>query len=102
MTSFGVIIYLGHCYLCLLVIALQTMIFKELVGVRIKQSAEKKMPFFRTLQWGWFFTAILYSYGDEILSFAAERMRTKYHSLNQYHSFVVFSIYCILFVVSVF
>jgi hypothetical protein len=54
MSSFGFIIYLGHCYLCLLVIFLQTAIFQELVGVRIKQSAEKKMPFFRTLQWGWF------------------------------------------------
>lgn len=101
---FGLIIYLGHCYLCLLVIALQTVIFQELVGVRIKQSAEKKMPFFRTLQWGWFFTAIFYSYGDEILSFAAERLRTKQGILltaQKYHPFMVFSLYCMLFTVSV-
>lgn len=42
-------------YLCTLVFALQCFIFSELVGVRKRQAAEKRLPLFRSIQWAWFF-----------------------------------------------
>jgi phosphatidate cytidylyltransferase len=69
MASFGLIIYWGHAYVCLLVFVLQTCIFKELVGVRKKLAAERKLPLFRSIQWAWFFTAAFFTWSDGMFNF---------------------------------
>lgn len=74
MSSFLFIVFwLGHLAVCGLIVVLQTMIFKELVGLRyqrVKQlSAETEMEikFFRTIQWSWFIVAMVYAYGSSFL-----------------------------------
>jgi len=41
--------------------------FRELVNVRYSYRKFKDVPLFRTSQWGWFFTCLVYSYGNSFL-----------------------------------
>lgn len=50
----------GHFYCVLCVILTQIELFRELVNVRYVEAKEKQMPLFRSIQWGWFFVAMLY------------------------------------------
>eukprot|EP00435_Cladocopium_sp_Y103_P009768 s2772_g2.t1 len=75
MVTFGGIIYLGHLYLCTLVFALQCFIFSELVGVRKRQAAEKRLPLFRSIQWAWFFVASFFTWSGSICDFVASDPR---------------------------
>ena len=36
----------------------QTQIFREIVNVRYVEAKERNMPYFRSLQWSWFFMAM--------------------------------------------
>ena len=47
---FSAILYGGHLYAWILVVVLQTLIFKELVNVRYRAAAEKNIPWFRSIQ----------------------------------------------------
>ncbi|ETV71819.1 hypothetical protein, variant 3 [Aphanomyces astaci] len=102
---FGLIIYGGHLYVTLLVVVLQTLIFRELVNVRYRAAAEKNIPWFRSIQWCWFGVALLYNYGDSFQTF----LRSNHNQLDfpwlrmylQYHTWVSFSLYATLFVFSV-
>lgn len=51
--SFSAILYGGHLYAWILVVVLQTLIFKELVNVRYRAAAEKNIPWFRSIQASW-------------------------------------------------
>lgn len=71
MSSFLFIVFkMGHLYVCLLVVILQTMIFNELVVLRyrkIKNENEPNIRWFRTIQWFWFVAAMVYAYGSSFL-----------------------------------
>ena len=41
--------------------------FRELVNVRYSYRKFRDVPLFRTSQWGWFFTCLVYSYGHSFL-----------------------------------
>jgi len=65
-----IVFYLGHLWVCALIVVLQTMIFKELVALRyerVKTETEGEVRWFRTIQWGWFFVAMVYAYGSSFL-----------------------------------
>jgi len=72
MAVFGGIIHLGHAYVCLMVFMFQCMIFGELVGVRKKLAAEKKLPLFRSIQWAWFLVAAFFTWSDGAYAFLRE------------------------------
>jgi phosphatidate cytidylyltransferase len=71
MSSFlFIVFYLGHLWVCALIVVLQTMIFKELVALRyekVKRQTEGEVRWFRTIQWGWFVVAMVYAYGSSFL-----------------------------------
>lgn len=69
MVTFAAVIYLGHVYICVLVFLLQCAIFSELVGVRKKQAAERKLPLFRSIQWAWFFVAAFFTWSANVCEF---------------------------------
>ncbi|KAJ0407350.1 hypothetical protein P43SY_004778 [Pythium insidiosum] len=102
---FGLIIYGGHLYAWLMVVVLQTLIFRELVNVRYKAAAEKKLPWFRSVQWLWFFVALFFNYGDSFGAFIETR-KLRFvppilvHYLR-YHTWISFTMYAVLFVMSV-
>lgn len=106
MVTFGGIIYLGHLYLCTLVFALQCFIFSELVGVRKRQAAEKRLPLFRSIQWAWFFVASFFTWSGSICDFVASDPRfLSSHStarlILEKNMMVSFSLYTLLLMVSV-
>ncbi|CAE7814434.1 cdsA [Symbiodinium sp. CCMP2592] len=106
MVTFGGVIYLGHCYLCLLVFALQCFIFFELVGVRKRQAAEKRLPLFRSIQWAWFFVAAFFTWSASICQFLENSPRftaswSVARLVLENNMLVSFSLYTLLLMVSV-
>ena len=99
------ILYGGHMYAWGLVVGLQTLLFRELVNVRYRAAAEKNIPWFRSVQWMWFIVALFYNYGDSFGAFI-ESSKIRFvppaivHYLR-YHTWVSFSLYALLFVMSV-
>jgi len=61
------IIAAGHLLTLGLVLFVQVAMFRELVNVRYSQRKFHDVPLFRTSQWGWFFTCMVYSYGNSFL-----------------------------------
>nr|CCA13890.1 phosphatidate cytidylyltransferase putative [Albugo laibachii Nc14] len=102
---FSAILYGGHLYAWILVVVLQTLIFKELVNVRYRAAAEKNIPWFRSIQWSWFLVALIYNYGDSFATFVETRkIRVVPPFVVRYlgyHTWVSFSLYAVLFVMSV-
>lgn len=103
--GFIAILYGGHVYTWGLVLVLQTLLFRELVNVRYRAAAEKNIPWFRSVQWMWFIVAIFYNYGDSFGAFI-EGSKIRFvppvivHYLR-YHTWVSFTMYAMLFVMSV-
>tara|TARA_B110001452_G_scaffold145152_1_gene120639 strand:+ start:180 stop:1505 length:1326 start_codon:yes stop_codon:yes gene_type:complete len=64
MVSLCGILAMGHVATLALVVVVQIMMFRELVNVRYNARKFDDVPLFRTTQWGWFFTCLLYSYGQ--------------------------------------
>ena len=91
MSSFlFIVFYLGHLWVCALIVVLQTMIFRELVALRyekVKVEFEGEVRWFRTIQWGWFFVAMVYAYGSSFLKAPmgfAEQLRVGKKSLQAF------------------
>jgi len=61
------IIAAGHLWTLGFVLLIQCAIFRELVNVRYRRRLED-IPYFRTSQWGWFYAAILMTYGQRLQS----------------------------------
>jgi len=106
MVTFSGIIYLGHVYLCILVFALQCFIFSELVGIRKKQAAERKLPLFRSIQWAWFFVAAFFTWSTSICEFLESNPKftaswSTAQLLLEKNMGVSFSLYTMLMIVSV-
>lgn len=85
---------------------LQTLIFRELVLVRYKAAAEKNIPWFRSVQWCWFGVAMLYNYGDSLYVFIKTQegvvvVPPFVASYLKYNPWISFTLYAILFVLSV-
>jgi phosphatidate cytidylyltransferase len=102
---FALIMYGGHLYAWVMVVVLQTLIFRELVNVRYKAAAEKNIPWFRSMQWLWFYVALFFNYGDSFGAFLETRKLrfvppVLVHYLR-YHTWVSFAMYTATFVMSV-
>uniref|UniRef100_K3X184 Phosphatidate cytidylyltransferase n=1 Tax=Globisporangium ultimum (strain ATCC 200006 / CBS 805.95 / DAOM BR144) TaxID=431595 RepID=K3X184_GLOUD len=103
--AFAMILYGGHLYAWLMVVILQILLFRELVNVRYRAAAEKNIPWFRSVQWGWFSVALFFNYGDSFGAFIENR-KIRFvppivvHYLR-YHTWISFTMYAVLFVMSV-
>ncbi|XP_074585406.1 phosphatidate cytidylyltransferase 1-like isoform X2 [Curcuma longa] len=61
--GFSLVIYMGHLYICALVVGIQIIMARELFTLRKQAYEDKKLPGFRILIWYFFFTAMLFAYG---------------------------------------
>ncbi|KAB8083593.1 hypothetical protein EE612_005839, partial [Oryza sativa] len=61
--GFVLIVYMGHLYIWAMVVVIQIFMAKELFNLLRKSSEEKQLPGFRLLNWHFFFTAMLFTYG---------------------------------------
>ncbi|CAI9088327.1 OLC1v1022632C1 [Oldenlandia corymbosa var. corymbosa] len=57
------IIYLGHLYICAMVVVIQIIMTRELFCLLRRANERKHLPGFRLLNWHFFFTAMLFVYG---------------------------------------
>mmetsp|Transcript_14286 Transcript_14286/g.21153 ORF Transcript_14286/g.21153 Transcript_14286/m.21153 type:complete len:473 (+) Transcript_14286:73-1491(+) len=102
MLAFGIIIWSGHLYVCMLVLFLQCMVFNEMVSVRYNLAKDKAIPLFRTLQYGWFAIAVFYIYGDFLHEFVKMHRELVWLApITNWLAGISFGMYCCIFVLSV-
>jgi phosphatidate cytidylyltransferase len=61
-----VVVYLQQSGCAVLVFALQTIMYKELVSLQMSESSERELPGFRFLYAYWFMVTSLFTYGNEL------------------------------------
>lgn len=49
--GFFIILGLGHIWVIFLVVVIQTLVYKEVIALAHVPSKEKKLPWFKTLNW---------------------------------------------------
>lgn len=62
-----VVFKLQHIGVCALIVALQFLIYKELIALRYESDETNNLKWFRTIQWLWFFVSMTYAYGTSWL-----------------------------------
>ncbi|XP_021763486.1 phosphatidate cytidylyltransferase 1-like [Chenopodium quinoa] len=106
--AFVLTIYLGHLYICSMVILIQILMAKELFNLLRKVREDRDLPGFRLLNWHFFFTAMLFVYGrflsqrlvntvtsDKVL-FKLVGFLTKYHMVICYFLYIAGFVWFIL------
>ncbi|KAK4714945.1 hypothetical protein R3W88_020852 [Solanum pinnatisectum] len=61
--SIIIILYLGHLYICAMVVVIQIIMTSELFNLLRRTDEDKCLPGFRQLNWYFFFTGMLFVYG---------------------------------------
>mmetsp|Transcript_15616 Transcript_15616/g.36559 ORF Transcript_15616/g.36559 Transcript_15616/m.36559 type:complete len:438 (+) Transcript_15616:72-1385(+) len=107
---FFALVYLGHPYMVLLVVLIQVGLFRELVNVKYKPAKEKHVPLFRTIQWSMFWLAMAHVYGEvfirlgltqSVARYLPAQLQTGAQEFIKYQGLMVFTGYCMTFVVFV-
>jgi phosphatidate cytidylyltransferase len=92
----------GHFYCILVGVLTQAELYRELVNVRYVEAKERKMPWFRTLQWAWFVVPMFFVYGETLHKFCTEHYQLKQlTAFTQHIGYIVFILYCTLFILTV-
>ncbi|GAM24789.1 hypothetical protein SAMD00019534_079640 [Acytostelium subglobosum LB1] len=95
---FAVVLSTDHAIVSLFVIALQLLVFKEMVSLRYIEAKEKKIPRFRTLAWYFLLSAFFFFYAKPILVSLATRWPDIFNHFVHFHMWHSFLLYCIGFV----
>ena len=92
----------GHFYCILVAILTQIELYRELVNIRYVEAKEREMPWFRTLQWGWFIVPMFSVYGETLHKFCREHDQlVQLTAFTTYIGDSIFVLYCFLFIASV-
>lgn len=93
----------GHLYCILVGVITQFELYRELVNVRYVEAKERKMPWFRTLQWLWFLVAMIFVYGENLRDFCVARRPPNdfLYKVTENIEVISFCLYCVTFVASV-
>mmetsp|Transcript_14282 Transcript_14282/g.23641 ORF Transcript_14282/g.23641 Transcript_14282/m.23641 type:complete len:414 (+) Transcript_14282:56-1297(+) len=92
----------GALYCIIFGIVTQVELFRELTNVRYVEAKEKSTPLFRTLQWSWFILAMFFTYGESFHNFCLRHGHMVHITeVTQHLDVAVFSLYCLLFIVTV-
>jgi len=99
--GFFFVIFSGHFSIIMLVLVLQVLIFKEIIAIAHYPSQEKKLPWFRIINWYFLFVGIYYLYGEGLMNyFKFQFMRYDlFQILMNNHKFTSFCLYCFGFVI---
>ncbi|MBY0384365.1 phosphatidate cytidylyltransferase [bacterium] len=103
--AFGAIILGGHVPVIILVVMIQTAIFKEVIGIAHQRYREKKLAWFRTINWFFLLSAYYYLFGDSFIEFFRSKFLSDriFRTFSMRHRFVSFCLYLsglILFVLN--
>ncbi|KAJ3375508.1 hypothetical protein GGF31_004627 [Allomyces arbusculus] len=92
---FFVILLAGHVWVVLLVVAIQLAVFKEVIQIAHVPSKEKKLPWFRLVNWYFLAATNYYLYGVSILEHFFRHIPPVLVPLATHHRFISFSLYVI-------
>lgn len=94
--GFSAVVYYGHLPLFILVVVIQSIIFKEILALGLVKAKEKQLPYFRTLQWFFLLTTLNALYLKQfLLLFEKSIHDTFLWNFVTYHTFITFSCYCL-------
>jgi len=101
--GFFFVIFSGHLSIIILVLILQVVIFKEIIAIAHYPIQERKLPWFRVINWYFLFAGCYYLYGEGIMSYFKYQL-LKYdlfQVLLNNHKFISFCLYCFGFIIFV-
>ncbi len=95
--AFLILILAGHLYVVLLVCILQTMIFKEVIGLAHIPYKQKNLPWFRTFSWYFLFTTLYFLYGESLFhQFSKSALLDAFISpFALHHRFISYALYTV-------
>ncbi|KAK8952927.1 Phosphatidate cytidylyltransferase [Platanthera guangdongensis] len=97
-------VYLGHLFIWALVVLIQFLMANELFNLHRRANADKKLPGFRNLNWYFFCTAMLFTYGRFLSQHLVNTITTNkmlYQLVSwivKYQMFICYSLYIAGFV----
>ncbi|KAJ3165803.1 hypothetical protein HK101_012080 [Irineochytrium annulatum] len=98
--GFVCILMAGHVWVVLMVVVIQTLVYKEVISIAHVPSKQKKMPWFRTLNWYFLLSTNYFLYGQTIIQYFKESVYVD--ALGNYlatkHQFISLILYIIGFV----
>lgn len=69
LSTFAVIICSGPMAIILLIVGVSTLVFKEVISIAWVPSKEKKLPWFRLINWYFLMVTNYYLYGETAFNF---------------------------------
>ncbi|KAJ3267689.1 hypothetical protein HK104_005704 [Borealophlyctis nickersoniae] len=101
--GFLAILMAGHVWVVLLVVATQTLVYKEVISIGIVPSKERRLPWNRTIHWYFLLSTNYFLYGESIIHYFKESVLVDAFlmPLATHHRFISFSLYCMGLVVFV-
>jgi phosphatidate cytidylyltransferase len=73
-SAFFLIMAAGHFWVVLMVIGIQTVIFKEVISIAHVPAKERKLPWFRTINWYFLLVANYFLYGESLIRYFRQYM----------------------------
>ncbi|KAI9225958.1 MAG: phosphatidate cytidylyltransferase [Piptocephalis tieghemiana] len=101
--GFFLILAAGPFWVVTLVILVQTLVYKEVIAIAHVPSKERKLPWFRVLNWYFLFSTTYYLYGESLSHYFKQSVLVDafLQPLATYHRFISFVLYTIGFVIFV-
>jgi len=95
--GFFAILALGHLWVILLIVVIQTLVYKEVIAIAHVPSKEKELPWFKTLNWYFLVSTNYFLYGESIIYYFKEIVLVDAFLLPfaTHHRFISFVLYCI-------
>ncbi|RHZ84449.1 hypothetical protein Glove_81g29 [Diversispora epigaea] len=93
----------GHFFVIFLVVLIQTLVYKEVIALAHVPSKEKKLPWFKSLNWYFLASTNYFLYGESLIYYFKEIVFVDAFLLPfaKHHRFISFTLYCIGFVLFV-
>ncbi|CAG8583682.1 20199_t:CDS:2 [Dentiscutata erythropus] len=101
--GFFALLSTGHSFVVILVVIIQTLVYKEVIALAHVPSKEKKLPWFKTLNWYFLGVTNYFLYGESIIYYFKKAVLVDAFllPLATHHRFISFTLYCIGFVLFV-
>ncbi|KAI9179402.1 phosphatidate cytidylyltransferase [Blastocladiella emersonii ATCC 22665] len=93
--AFIVILLAGHAWVVLLVVLLQLGVFREVIAIAHVPSKEKRLPWFRLINWYFLASTNYFLYGESLLQHFAHVIPPFLLPLATHHRFISFLMYCV-------
>lgn len=88
---FTLLILAGPLCMLVLVVAVQTMIFKEIVGISSQRYRERRLKWCRTINWYFLLSSLYWLVGENLIIHFGYSPRLSF--LGQHHRFISFCLY---------